>query len=258
MFQSALFEGEVVLVTGGGTGIGLACARRFAEAGAKLVIASRSMDHLGPARDELEAAGAEVLARTCDIREGEEVAALLEAISEHHGRLDVLVNNAGGQFPSPAISMKPKGFEAVIRNNLIGTFLITQAAAQRFFMPQRSGRIVSIIANIARGFPGMAHTGAARAGVDNLTKTLAVEWVSDGIRVNAVAPGIILSSGMANYPPALIDEALKHIPMKRAGSEDDVAHLVVFLASSAAGYITGETVYVDGGAKLWGENWPIH
>ena len=257
VFADELFDGQVVLVTGGGTGIGRACALELGRLGARVVIASRSEEHLAPALAELDGSGIEALAHSCDIREEASIDALLDAVDARFGRLDVLVNNAGGQFPSPAVGIEAKGWEAVIRNNLNGTFFMTRAAARRFFIPASSGSIVNVIANIDRGFPGMAHTGAARAGVDNLTKTLAIEWVAHGVRVNAVAPGVIETEAIGRYPSGLIDGIRTHIPMKRLGSIAEVSSLIVFLASPAASYVTGETVYVDGGARLWGSPWPI-
>jgi citronellol/citronellal dehydrogenase len=143
----------------------------------------------------------------------------------------------------------------VVNNNLIGTFYVTQIMAKTFFIPQKEGNIVNIIANIYRGFPGMVHTGAARAGVDNMTKTLAIEWVRYNIRVNAIAPGIIRSSGMDTYPPAILKGIEKSIPNNRMGTMDEVAWPVLFLSSPMATYISGETLYVDAGNRLWGDQW---
>jgi citronellol/citronellal dehydrogenase len=169
-----------------------------------------------------------------------------------------LVNNAGGQFPSPAAALSPRGWEAVIRNNLNGTFFMTRAVAVSAMLPRRCGAIVNVIANIARGFPGMAHTGAARAGVENLTRSLAVEWAASDVRVNAVAPGIIHSSGLEHYPADLTRSSVARTPQKRMGSVEEVAHSIVYLASPAAAFITGATLRIDGGASLWGDLWPIH
>ena len=257
VFAEGLFAGDVVCVTGGGTGIGRACALELGRLGARVVIASRREEHLAGALAELTSTGAEALAHPCDIRDEASIDRLLDAVDARFGRLDVLVNNAGGQFPSPAVAIEAKGWEAVVRNNLNGTFFMTRAVARRFFIPASGGRIVNVIANVDRGFPGMAHTGAARAGVDNLTKTLAVEWVVHGIRVNAVAPGVIDTEAISRYPKGLVEGIRTHIPMKRLGTVDEVAALIVFLASPAASYVTGETVYVDGGARLWGSPWPI-
>jgi citronellol/citronellal dehydrogenase len=256
IFAPGLFADQVALVTGGGTGIGRATALALAQLGARVVIASRKAEHLEPTARELEAiAPGRVHHQTCDIREPEAVAALVDAAMAKFGRIDCLVNNAGGQFPSPAESITPKGWDAVIRNNLNGTFYMTREVAAKAMIPQRGGRIVNVIAQIFRGFPGMAHTGAARAGVENLTMTLAVEWAQHRICVNAVAPGVIKSSGTVRYPPELLEAGRRITPLKRLGTEDEVADAILFLLSQ--GFVTGATLYVDGGARLWGESWPI-
>jgi len=190
-----------------------------------------------------------------DIREPEQVASLADTIAEKSGKLDILVNNAGGQFPSLAEEITPKGWNAVINTNLNGTWFVTQAMAKRFFFAQQHGAVVNIVVNHFRGFPGMAHTGAARAAVSNLTQSLAVEWAQKGVRLNCVAPGIIQSSGLEQYPPELLTGISKHVPMKRLGTTTEVAMLVLFLASPMAAYMTGETIYMDGGAHLWGDIW---
>lgn len=246
MFAPDLLQERVVLVTGGRSGIGYAIAKLCLQAGARVVIASRKEELLHQAAQEL---GCEAFA--CDIREPEAIERLADFIQERFGRLDILFNNAGGQFPSAAENISHKGWNAVINNNLNGTWYMTQGMANRFLIPQQSGSIVNIIANIYRGFPGMAHTAAARAGVDNLTKTLAVEWSRYGIRINAIAPGIIQSSGLDNYPPELLSGIAESIPMRRLGTVDEVAQLSVFVAQAA--YMTGETVYLDGGQRLWGD-----
>jgi len=257
MFAPGLFEGEAAIVTGGGTGIGLAVARELARLGARVALGGRRPEPLEAAARELEAAGAEVHHATCDIRDPESVGAWVDGILERFGAADVLVNNAGGQFPSPAESISPKGFEAVVRNNLLGTWNVTHAVATRAFVPQKRGRIVNVIAQMARGFPGMAHTGAARAGVDNMTKTLAIEWAMHGIRVNAVAPGVIETSGTKQYPPPLLDRARRATPLKRLGTPEEVSHLVTYLASRQADFVTGQSFYIDGGQSLWGDQWDI-
>ncbi len=257
IFRPGLFDGQVVIVTGGGSGIGLAIARTLAELGASLAICGRSSAKLELAKAVLRAAGAPVFAMPCDIREVDQVAAFVSAVERELGRASVLINNAGGQFPTAAETLAPKGWDAVIRNNLNGTFYMTQAVATRHLIPARRGRIVNIIANIARGFPGMVHTGAARAGVENLTKTLAVEWAHHNVQVNAIAPGIIVSTGTDQYPPEFLELARQRTPMKRMGSPEEVAELVAYIASEAAWFVTGETWYIDGGAHLWGDNWTI-
>lgn len=257
IFRPGLFEGQVAIITGGGSGIGLAIAHSLGELGAKIAICGRKLEKLEAAKTELEARGIAVHAGTCDIRDAEAVAAYVDSVKSALGEASVLVNNAGGQFPTTADSLAPKGWEAVIRNNLNGTFYMTQAVAVRHMIPKRRGRIVNVIANVARGFPGMVHTGAARAGVENMTKTLAVEWAEHNLQVNAVAPGVIKTSGTDQYPPELLEMSRVRTPMKRIGTAEEVAELIVYLASDAAWFVTGETWYIDGGAHLWGDNWII-
>jgi citronellol/citronellal dehydrogenase len=257
IFRTGLFENQVAIVTGGGGGIGLAIAETLGELGAKVAINGRNPDKLERAKVRLAKQGVTVFAGPCDIREPEQVKAFVDAVGSTFGPVSVLVNNAGGQFPTTAESLSTKGWEAVIRNNLSGTFFMTQVVAQQCFIPAQKGRIVNIIANIHRGFPGMVHTGAARAGVENLTKTLAIEWAEYNIQVNAVAPGVIKSSGTEQYPPELLERSRSKTPMKRVGTPEEVAELVAYLASDAAWFVTGETWYIDGGAHLWGDAWPI-
>lgn len=256
MFQPDLFKGKTVLVTGGGSGIGLEIARQFLQCGATVYIASRKQERLDKALDMLRPFGT-VHAQALDIREPEQVERLADLIAAETGKLDILINNAGGQFPSPAEDISPKGWQAVVNTNLNGTWFVTQTMAKRFFLEQKAGVVVSIVVNNFRGFPGMAHTAAARAGVSNLMQSLAVEWANRGVRLNCIAPGIIQSSGLENYPPSLIAGIAQTIPMKRLGTVEEVAALTLFLASPMAAYMTGDTIYMDGGARLWGDVWTI-
>lgn len=268
IFQAGLFDGEVVAITGGGTGIGLAIARELARLGAKIAIGGRRQEPLDAAALIIAAEGSRdgdgngggedrVFTQTCDIRDPDQVDAWVAAVVERFGRIDVLINNAGGQFPSQAEGISPRGFEAVVRNNLLGTWNFTRAVATQAFIPQKRGRIVNIVAQCRRGFPGMVHTGAARAGVENMTMTLAVEWAVHGVRVNAVAPGIIESTGTKQYPPSLLENARKACLAKRLGQPEEVSHLVCYLASRQADYVTGQTFYIDGGQSIWGDQWLV-
>jgi len=254
VFAPGIFKDQVAIVTGGGSGIGLATAAELVRLGARVAICGRTPEKLAAAAAQL---GPDVLAATCDIREPGQVEAMVKQVIERWGRIDVVVNNAGGQFPSPAQMISPNGFLAVVKNNLVGTFHVCREVANQWMIPKKGGRIINVIANIYRGFPGMAHTGAARAGVENLTMTLAVEWAQFGILVNAVAPGIILSSGTAQYPPQLLERGIAETPLKRAGTVEEVAASIVFLASPAAAYITGTTLRIDGAQSLWGHTWEI-
>jgi len=258
VFAPGVFRDQVAIVTGGGSGIGFATALEFVRLGGKVAICGRTAEKLETARAQLEAVtpGA-VLAKACDIREPAQVESFVRETIATFGRLDILVNNAGGQFPSPAQHISPNGFLAVVKNNLVGTFHMCREVANQWMIPKKGGRIVNVIANIYRGFPGMVHTGAARAGVENMTMTLAVEWAQFDILVNAVAPGIILSSGTMQYPPQLLERGIAETPLKRAGTVEEVAASIVFLASPAAQYITGATLRVDGASALWGRTWEI-
>ena len=256
MFEKGLLKGKVALVTGGGSGIGYAITKMFLELGAEVFICSRKEERLQKAVEELKEFG-ECGYFVCDIRKNEMIQAMADGIKEQKGRLDILVNNAGGQFPIAAENLTENGWNTVINNNLNGTWHMTHIMAKTFFIPQKQGTIINIIANVFRGFPGMVHTGAARAGVDNFTKTLAVEWSKYNIQINAIAPGIIKSTGLKQYPPALLQGIADRIPAKRLGSVEEVAGLATYLTSPIARYITGETIYIDGGQRLWGDTFTL-
>ena len=257
IFREGLFRDRVVLVTGGGTGIGRAIAEEFGKLGASLAICSRKEENYRKGERYFTEKGYTCFAGRCDIRVPEEVEAFVDTVIERFGRVDVLINNAGGQFPSPVENMTPKGWAAVINNNLNGTFNMTYTVAAKSMIPRREGCIVNIVANMWNGFPGLAHTGAARAGVVNLTMTLAIEWAQYNIRVNAVAPGTIATEGMRVYPREVVEMARQWIPLKRYGTAREVALATVFLASPAASFITGTTLKVDGGESIYGTRWII-
>lgn len=259
IFRPDLLKGQVIIVTGGGSGIGRAIAHEVASLGAQVVLAGRKLEKLETTRDEIAAASGSVSIQVCNIRQEESIITLFTEVLAEHGQVDALINNAGGQFMSPAESISNKGWHAVIDTNLTGTFMMCREAYNRCFR-NRGGNIVNIIADMWRGFPGMAHTGAARAGVENLTKTLAVEWARSGVRVNAVAPGLIEGNGILQYGEGMlpfIQAMKKDIPLKRMGTEAECAAAVTFLLSPAAAYISGETIKVDGAYALWRKTWEI-
>ncbi len=259
IFRSDLFAGQTIVVTGGGTGIGRAVAHELASLGAHVVLAARTEENLIRVQQEIEAAGGVASRFVCNIREEEQVRALFDFVLAERGQLHGLVNNAGGQFLSPAEMISLKGWRAVVETNLTGTFLMCREAFNRH-MNDHGGAIVNMLIEMWRGFPGMAHSAAARAGIENLTKTLAVEWARAGVRVNAVAPGLIASSGLDRYPEAarpMIEQNVRDIPLKRMGTEAEVSAAIVFLLSPAAAFITGESIRIDGGGSLWRKTWEV-
>lgn len=259
VLRDGLFDGQVVLITGGGSGIGRCMAHELAHLGAQVVIVGRTESKLETVAAEIAEDGGRCTFAICDIREPEQVAAAIAYTLEQHGRLDGVVNNAGGQFPAQLQDISPNGFAAVVRNNLTGTFLVMREAFAAW-MGEHGGAIVNITADHRSGFPGMAHTGAARSGVSNLTMTAAIEWGPSGIRVNEVAPGVIASSGLDTYDEPmkeLIRGFADHLPVGRLGLEAEVSAAVCFLLSPAAAFISGECLRVDGGALGAHRSWAI-
>jgi citronellol/citronellal dehydrogenase len=256
-FRDGLFDGQVALVSGAGRGIGKAIAFQLARLGAKVALCGRDEARLNATADRLRALGADVLAHPMSIRDPDAVVKLYDAVWAKFGTLDIVVNNAGGQFPQAAIDFSPKGWNAVIDTNLNGTWYMMQTAARRWRDAKRGGAIVNIVTVIGRGMPGVAHTCAARAGVIYVSKTVAIEWAPLGIRINCIAPGAIMTEGMEVYP----DEARQALPksnlMKRFGDVRDIADAVCYLAGPSGGFMTGEVVTVDGGNQVWGDQWTI-
>ena len=252
ILRPGLFDGQVAIVTGGGSGIGRCVAHELASLGATVVITGRSAGKLERTAAEIAEDGGRAETAAFDIRDEDGVKAAVAGVVARHGRIHALVNNAGGQFPAPLMAISKKGFDAVVSNNLTGGFLMMREAFTQS-MQRHGGAIVNMTADMWRGMPGMGHSGAARAGMANLTKTAAFEWASSGVRVNAVAPGWIASSGMDTYGGAmrsLIPKLRQHVPMRRLGTEAEVSAAICFLLSPGAAFITGITLPIDGGAPL--------
>ncbi len=259
IFRPDLFAGQSIIVTGGGSGIGRCTAHELAALGAHVIITGRKVEKLERVAAEITEDGGSVEHHAFDIRDEDAVRDAVKAMVESRGRLHGLVNNAGGQFPAPMQAINRKGFEAVVRTNLLGGFLVAREVFNQS-MQKHGGAIVNIVADMWKGMPGMAHSGAARAGMINLTQTAAVEWAPQGVRVNAVAPGWIASSGLDTYDAsvkAMIPLLRKSVPAKRLGTEAEVSAAICFLLSPAAAFISGDTLKVDGAAPLASLHWPM-
>lgn len=253
VFVPDLLEGQVALVTGGGTGLGRVIAEKLAEAGADLLLAARRVEVLEAAAKEIRTStGRRVEVAYVNIRDRSAVENLLEKARELFPAIHMLVNNAGGQYPQRARDFTPKGWNAVVETNLTGTWNMTQVFG-RWMLEGEGGSITNVIAVVGRGFPGIAHSAAARAGVLELSRTLAYEW-GPKVRVNCVAPGPIETEAFRETYDPRITRLFEGMPIPRFGTREEVANAVVFLASPAASYITGEVVYVAGGQQIYGRN----
>jgi len=259
VFAPGLFQGKVVMVTGGGSGIGRCVAHELASLGAQVVIVGRKLEKLQTVQQEITDDGGLASFQVCDIRQEDAVKQTVAAIVAQHGRIDGLVNNAGGQYITPLESISLKGWEAVISTNLTGGFLMARECFVQS-MSKRGGAIVNIVADMWGSMPGMGHSGAARAGMVSFTETAAVEWASRGVRVNAVAPGYIASSGMDHYPPEvgpMFREMAKTVPLGRFGTEAETSSGIVYLLSPGASFITGTTLRIDGARPQVRMGWPM-
>ena len=254
MLAENSLQGKVAIVTGGGTGIGLAIAKRFGALGATLVIGSRNARNLERGSADLRLAGYDSLAVQIDVRKIDQVDEMVHRVLHHYGRIDILINNAAGNFVCRAEDLSPNGWDAVIGTVLNGSFYCSRAVGRHMIERGKGGSIVSILANyVWTGSAGTVHSAAAKAGVMSMTQTLAVEWARHQIRVNAVAPGPIESAGAARQlwnSAEAVERITQSVPLQRWGRPSEVADAVAFLVSSEAGFITGETLTIDGGARL--------
>jgi citronellol/citronellal dehydrogenase len=245
-FRPDLLAGKLILITGGGSGIGRCVAREAAHLGARVVLVGRKQARLDEAAAEITAAGGAATTCACDIRDEAAVAALVAGVVAREGPIHGLVNNAGGQFQGPLASITQNGFEAVLRTNLVGGFLVAREVFNAS-MRDHGGAIVNMAAEISRGTPSVAHSGAARAAMIHLTQTAAIEWAPHGVRVNAVAPGFIRTAALARYGDQALDAALAPlVPLGRLGTEAEVSAAICFLLSEGAAYISGTTLQIDG------------
>lgn len=259
VFKDDLFQDKTIVVTGGGSGIGRCTAHELAALGATVILIGRKLEKLEIVANEIKEDGGKVDFYACDIREETLVQETVKAIIQTHPVLNGLVNNAGGQFPSPLTGINQKGWETVVRTNLTGGFLMAKEIYLKS-MSKHGGSIVNIVADMWGGMPGMGHSGAARAGMVNFTQTAAVEWGASGVRVNAVAPGWVASSGMDSYPESMkpwIKGLQEAVPLKRLATEAEVSSAICFLLSDGANFISGDCLRIDGGASQGGRVMPL-
>jgi len=259
VFAPGLFDGQVVIVTGGGSGIGRCCAHELASLGAHVVLVGRNADKLQAAQAEIDQDGGRASHAVCDIRSEEAVRATVAGVLAAQGRIDALVNNAGGQYIAPLSGISAKGWGAVLDTNLTGGFLMARECFAQH-MQKAGGAIVNIVADMWGSMPNMGHSGAARAGMVSFTETAALEWAAQGVRVNAVAPGYIASSGMDHYPPEagdMLRAMPRTVPAGRFGTEAETSAAVVFLLSPAASFVSGTVLRVDGARPQVRMGWPM-
>jgi citronellol/citronellal dehydrogenase len=257
VFRDGLLDGRVVVVSGAGSGLGRETALELARLGATVVGCGRREEPLAETAALAAGLAGAFEHGTLDIREEERVDAFFDGLLERHGRLDVLVNNAGGQFLSPAEAISPKGFRTVVELNVTGTWLMSHAAATKAFIPGGGGKILSVTLSPHNGMPGMVHSGAARAAVENMMRTLAVEWARFGVTTCAVAAGQFATETLlTKYPPEVVANVERSIPLGRTGRPEEVAWLLAYLASPAGDFYSGTTITIDGARDNWVGPWP--
>ena len=255
VFRDGLLDGQVAVVSGGGSGLGRAIAVELAALGAQVEICGRRREPLQETAELID--GGRIIATVCDIREEDQVEALVDGVRERHGRIDLLVNNAGGQFLAAAEDITPKGFRTVQRLNVEGTWLMTHAVATRAMIPGGGGKIVSITISPHHGLPGMAHSSAARAAVENLMRVLSIEWSRHQIKLNAIAAGQFGTDTLyTKYPRQIVDSLASTIPLGRLGRPEEIASLVAWLASPAGDFVSGAVLTMDGARDNWAGPWP--
>jgi len=257
IFAPGLLDGVVCVVSGAGTGLGRASALELGRLGATVIGCGRRAEPLESAVAEIEGLGGRAEAVAMDIRDEEAVESLFDGALERHGRIDLLLNNAGGQFLSPAEAISPKGFRTVVELNVVGTWLMTHAAATKAMIPQGAGKVISVTLSPHNGMPGMVHSGAARAAVENMMRTLSVEWARHGVRLCAVAAGQFDTETLrTKYPREVVDNVAATVPLGRLGTEEEMAWLVAYLASPAGDFFSGSVITIDGARDNWFGGWP--
>jgi NAD(P)-dependent dehydrogenase (short-subunit alcohol dehydrogenase family) len=257
VFREGLLEGLVCAVSGAGSGLGREASLELVRLGATVVGCGRRPEPLAETAELARGLPGRFEHESLDIREEQPVDRFFDALLERHGRLDVLLNNAGGQFLAPAETITPKGFRTVIDLNVNGTWLMTHAAATRAFIPQGEGKVISVTLSPHNGMPGMVHSGAARAAVENMMRTLAIEWSRFGIRTCSLAAGqFATETFLAKYPQAVLDHVARSVPLGRTGRAEEIAWMVAYLASPAGDFISGTTITIDGARDDWFGPWP--
>jgi citronellol/citronellal dehydrogenase len=255
LFAPGVLDGQVALVSGGGTGLGRATALELAACGARVVVCGRRLEPLEETASLADEGRVEP--EVCDIREEDQVDRLVAGVLERHGRIDVLVNNAGGQYMVPAEDITPKGFRTVMRLNVEGTWLMTHAVASRAMIPGGGGKIVNVTLSPHNGLPAMAHSSAARAAVENLTRVLSIEWARFGIKLTAVAAGHFETDTLkTKYPRQVVESVAGTVPLGRLGQPEEFARLVTFIATPGGDYLSGGVLTMDGARDNWFGPWP--